>query len=212
MNSARKTAKVADGAQVEEGNKPGRGGGGAGMKGSLIETSDAMDRSTVCKTQQATPSGLSLPQGVRLSVQPPENKDRINDLIKSSQRRDESPLRTNEVPMQLSRAQLLTLSRQASMLIMKENNNLDLNNYNPFLNEFQKYSSNLFDFGDNNIFKPKEKSHEEIQKERLMRSTQNEYNKTAKQLRMKLKDEEISPERVEQIMKKYPPFKADAIP
>lgn len=94
---------------------------------------------------------------------------------------------------------------------MKQNDNLDLNNYKPFMNEFQKYSSNLFDFGDTNIFKPKEKPNEEILKDRLKRSTKNEYELIQKHFRLKAA-EDLSPERLEQMMKKYPPFEADAIP
>lgn len=80
---------------------------------------------------------------------------------------------------------------------MKENRNLDLSNYNPFLNEFHKYSANLFDFGENNIFKPKEKTTDEILKEKQQRSTKNEYRKTETKLKMKFQDEQFSPERVE---------------
>ena len=121
---------------------------------------------------------MTLPVGIKLSVKPPEKASMINDLIKSSQRRNESPL--PKKAKDLSHAQIMSLSRQASILIMKENQNLDLNEYNPFLNEFQKYSANLFDFGDNNIFKPKEKTNDEILKEKLQRSTQNEYKLTEK--------------------------------
>lgn len=97
-------------------------------------------------------------------------------------------------------------------MILKENQNLDLSKYNPFLHEFQKYSSSLFDFGDNNIFKPKEKTNDEILKEKLSRSTRNEYQLTEKQLQAMNKGSEISPEKIDLIMKKFPPFKGDAIP
>lgn len=80
------------------------------------------------------------------------------------------------------------------------------------MNEFQKYSASLFDFGENNIFKPKEKTNEEILKEKMQRSTKNEYKLTEKNLKFTHKGADISPERIGQIMKKYPPFQADAVP
>lgn len=56
------------------------------------------------------------------------------------------------------------------------------------MNEFQKYSANLFDFGENNIFQQKEKTNEDILKEKLQRSTKNEYENTKKLLRLKISD------------------------
>jgi len=69
---------------------------------------------------------------------------------------------------------MLSLCKQASKYILKKHNNLDLNDYNQFLGEFQKYSSNMFDFGDNSVFKVAEKSNEEKLNEKLKRSTNNE--------------------------------------
>ena len=104
-------------------------------------------------------------------------------LENSQQMRDTSPALRQ--PDKFSNAQLINLSRQASKLIMKENQNLDLSKYNKFLSEFQQYSANLFDFGDNMLFKPQEKTTDEIIKEKLQRSTKNEYIKTENQLKIK---------------------------
>ena len=79
---------------------------------------------------------------------------------------------------------------------MKQNNNLDLNDYDQFLGEFQKFSSTMFDFGDNSVFKQAEKSNEEKLNDMLKRSTHSEYDKTEKKLKAKLKITEISPDRV----------------
>ena len=89
---------------------------------------------------------------------------------------------------------------------MKQNNNLDLNDYDQFLGEFQKFSSTMFDFGDNSVFKQNEKSNEEKLADKLKRCTKTEYENTEKKLKVKFAMNDISPERVQQAMKKYPPF------
>lgn len=91
---------------------------------------------------------------------------------------------------------MLSLCKQASKYIMKQNNNLDLNDYDQFLNEFQKFSSTMFDFGDNSVFKQAEKSNEEKLNDKLKRSTHSEYEKTEKKLKVKFNMTEVSPERV----------------
>ena len=106
----------------------------------------------------------------------------------------------------ISDAEVLSLCKQASKHIMKQNNNLDLNDYDQFLGEFQKFSSTMFDFGDNSVFKQAEKSNEEKLADKLKRSTNSEYEKTEKKLKVKFAMNDISPERVQQAMKKYPPF------
>lgn len=131
----------------------------------------------------------------KLSVQPPRQGSTINDL--SDLEGSESATKIAMLNrLKLSYQEKLSLSREASLMILKENDNLDLEKYEPFMNEFQKYSSNLFDFGDNNIFGVQAKTQEEITKAKLKLSTKQEYEKTEKMLRMK-GEAEVSPERVE---------------
>jgi hypothetical protein len=128
-------------------------------------------------------------------VQPPRQGSTINDL--SDLEGSESATKIAMLNrLKLSYQEKLSLSREASLMILKENDNLDLEKYEPFMNEFQKYSSNLFDFGDNNIFGVQAKTQEEITKAKLKLSTKQEYEKTEKMLRMK-GEAEVSPERVE---------------
>ena len=50
---------------------------------------------------------------------------------------------------------------------MQENDNLDLDNYKPFMHDFQKFSVSVFDFGDSGIFKLKDETAHDIIKQRL---------------------------------------------
>lgn len=87
----------------------------------------------------------------KLSVQPPKHGTVINDL--SDLEGSESATKIAMLNrLKLSYQEKLSLSREASLMILAENDNLDLEKYEPYMNEFQKYSSVLFDFGDNNIF------------------------------------------------------------
>ena len=56
------------------------------------------------------------------------------------------------------------------------------------------------------MFKQAEKSNEEKLADKLKRSTNSEYEKTEKKLKLRFKMNDISPDRVQQAMKKYPPF------
>ena len=51
----------------------------------------------------------------------------------------------------------LSIMREMSTQILKENDNLDLSTYKPFMNEFYKYSSDIFDF-EENIFTSNKKA------------------------------------------------------
>lgn len=45
--------------------------------------------------------------------------------------------------------------KQQSLHALKKNKNLDLDQYLPYIYDFQMYSIELFDFGDKNIFNHK---------------------------------------------------------
>ena len=60
------------------------------------------------------------------------------------------------------------------MNTMKGNKNLDLDQYQPYMHEFQMYSIDLFDFGDKKLFCKKIKDESMID-EGLKRTYQNEF-------------------------------------
>ena len=95
--------------------------------------------------------------------------------------------------------------------MLRENNNLDLDSYKPFINDFHKFSGDIFDF-DTNIFQEKFKDPAEVIANKLRRSTESEYAITEKYLRMMEGDtSNLSPERIHRILKKLPTFANDTI-
>ena len=76
-----------------------------------------------------------------------------------------------------------------------------MNSYEPFIGEFQNYT--LGAFNDKTIFSTNKR---DISK--LRRSSANEYDIIDKYLKDK-GSKKISPERVNSILKTYPPFKMD---
>ena len=79
---------------------------------------------------------------------------------------------------------------------MKNNNNLDLESYKPFIQDFHKYSGELFDF-EQNIFPQKFKDPQDVMESKMRRSIKNEYDITEKHLKISEGQEaDVSPERV----------------
>ena len=102
--------------------------------------------------------------------------------------------------------------REESVKILRENDNLDLKTYKPFIKEFYRNSGHMFEF-DDNIFKGVIKDQNEVAEEKLKRSLKNEYRSVSKD--PKLGKDGLSgpsPERIQNIMKKLPPFINDNIP
>ena len=64
---------------------------------------------------------------------------------------------------------------------MKENDNLDLDTYKQYMDQFYKFSGDLFEF-DHTIFQAKKRDNQEIQENKLRRSHVNEYELTEKVL------------------------------
>ena len=64
--------------------------------------------------------------------------------------------------------------REESLHIMKENDNLDLDTYKQYMDEFYKFSGDLFEF-DHTIFQSKKRDPQEVQDSKLRRSQANEY-------------------------------------
>lgn len=131
-----------------------------------------------------------VPKGVRLSVKPLKgmSSNEVDVLDEEDVQADGNGGALNHTGTKISepdisQAEMLSLCKQASKYIMKHHNNLDLSDYNQYLGEFQKYSSNMFDFGDSSVFKVAEKSNEEKLNEKLKRSTNNEYEKTERQMK-----------------------------
>jgi hypothetical protein len=86
-----------------------------------------------------------------------------------------------------------------------------LESYKPFINDFFRYSGEIFDF-DDHVFKQKFKSESEVRALQMRRSTENEYKLTEKHIRMSEGNgANLSPSRIERILKKLPPFSTDVI-
>ena len=106
----------------------------------------------------------------------------------------------------------LSAVREESMQILRENDNLDLDTYKQYMNEFYKFSGDLFEF-DHTIFQKKVRDPQEVIENRLRRSSANEYELTEKQLTRDAANKgSSSPERILGILKKLPPFEGDNIP
>lgn len=102
--------------------------------------------------------------------------------------------------------------REESVKILRENNNLDLKTYKPFIKEFYRYSGDMFEF-DDNIFKGVVKDPIEVAEEKLKRSLKNEQRHVSNDPKLAKEGESgPSPERINNIMKKLPPFINDNIP
>ena len=100
--------------------------------------------------------------------------------------------------------------REESVKILRENDNLDLNTYKPFMQEFYRFSGDMFDF-ESNIFQAKKKDPTQILEDKMRRSLKNEYKLAEKDLKI-LEGGAPSPERINKLLKKYPPFQQDNIP
>ena len=98
----------------------------------------------------------------------------------------------------------LSLMREESVKILRENDNLDLNTYKPFMQEFYKFSGDMFDF-ESNIFQAKKKDPTQMLEANLRRSLKNEYRLAEKDLKFQ-EGGAPSPERINKLLKKYPPF------
>jgi cysteinyl-tRNA synthetase len=97
--------------------------------------------------------------------------------------------------------------RKESVKVLKHHDNLKLEDYKPFIHEFQRFSGDIFDF-DNNIFQMKKSDNEAVSK--LKRSTANEYKNQIENLKVKEGETtDVSPDRINRILKKMPPFIAD---
>tara|TARA_B110000305_G_C19357416_1_gene597619 strand:+ start:417 stop:743 length:327 start_codon:yes stop_codon:yes gene_type:complete len=100
--------------------------------------------------------------------------------------------------------------REESVKILRENDNLDLNTYKPFMQEFYKFSGDMFDF-ESNIFQAKKKDPTQVKEDTLRRSLKNEYRLAEKELKI-AEGGAPSPERINKLLKQYPPFALDNIP
>ena len=106
-----------------------------------------------------------------------------------------------------SDVQIMNHLRKESVKVLKDHNNLDLETYKPFMNDFHRFLGELFDF-ENNIFQTKKTDMDSVS--RLKRCSKNEYKYQESALKVKEGDNtDLSPERINKILKKMPPFKAD---
>ena len=86
-------------------------------------------------------------------------------------------------------------------------NNLDLDNYDKYINDFHRFSSDMFEHGDS-IFPPKKVDPLELERAKLTRSAANEYKITENFIKMTEGDKaNLSPERINRVLKYLPPFK-----
>ena len=79
----------------------------------------------------------------------------------------------------LFKKNVASLMREESVKILRENDNLDLKTYKPFIKEFYRNSGHMFEF-DDNIFKGVIKDQNEVAEEKLKRSLKNEYRSVSK--------------------------------
>lgn len=99
--------------------------------------------------------------------------------------------------------------REESVKILRENDNLDLSTYKPFMQEFYKFSGDMFDF-ESNIFQQKKKDPTQLLEANLRRSLKNEYRLVEKDHKFQ-ENGAPSPERINKLLKKYPPFQQDNV-
>ena len=84
------------------------------------------------------------------------------------------------------------------MKILRENDNLDLNTYKPFMQEFYKFSGDMFEF-ESNIFQAKKKDPTQVKEDTLRRSLKNEYRLAEKELKI-AEGGAPSPERINKLL------------
>lgn len=102
--------------------------------------------------------------------------------------------------------------REESVKILRRNDNLDLKTYKRYIKEFYRYSGDLFEF-DDNIFKGVVRDPSEVAEEKLKRSFKNEIRHISNDPKLAKEGESgPSPERINNEMKKLPPFVNDNIP
>lgn len=68
------------------------------------------------------------------------------------------------------------IKKTDSLRILKDNDNLDLSSYKPYIKDFSNFSSHLFDFGEASIFKIAEKNKNEVPDSSPKRTTKREYD------------------------------------
>ena len=125
---------------------------------------------------------------------PYQKKNKDDESILSDEEDPYSCTPRKEKPSNLS------ILREESIKIMRQNDNLDLDKYKKYIGEFYKFSGDLFEF-DSNIFQSKKKDPSEVLESKMRRSLENEYNLTTKELSRKGKNpNSISPERVRKIL------------
>ena len=134
------------------------------------------------------------------------NKSRVDENILSDEE-FENPL---EVSNKQEKPSQLSILREESIKILRQNDNLDLDKYKQYIGEFYAYSGDIFEH-DSNIFQAKKKDPTEILEMKLRRSLNNENDLVTRELGRK-DARSISPEKIRNILNKLPPFPADVIP
>ena len=120
---------------------------------------------------------------VRLPVQVPRRTEQSNDREDSE---DSEGEKCEEVGNGVA---LHAMSKSMSKKIMRQNQNLDLGNYNPYLHDFTNYSGDMFDF-DTNIFQAQSVDPSEVLKKSLTRTEENEFKLIERSLKSTADEEE----------------------
>jgi len=99
------------------------------------------------------------------------------------------------------------MMRDASISIIRNSNNLELHNYDKYISDFHRFSSEIFDHSDH-IFPPKRIEPAEVLRLKMFRSEANEYAITKNYLKLSEGEKaNLSPDRINKILKYLPDFK-----
>ena len=99
------------------------------------------------------------------------------------------------------------LMKDSSISIIRSSNNLELENYDKYISDFHRFSSDIFDHSDH-IFPPKRLEPAEVLRLKMFRSSANEYKITENFLKMTEGEKaNLSPDRINKILKRLPDFR-----
>lgn len=139
------------------------------------------------------------------------NEDLLIDSSRDKPKFDVKKIVTAIQPMQ-KRSQSIQLQKQQSVQILRQHKNLNLDTYKPFIKDFHHFSNGFYQY-ESNIFQPMVKDSSEVLKAQLQRSEEKEFSIVVNNIKQKEgKAADLSPLRMQKILKRLPPFQNDTIP